>query len=84
MDYLIIFDLTGKIWHMDIDKSDDPQGLLFIRAHVPRGKYAISVDAPESDNPIVVLGDLPTTEEQQMRADIDYLLLLQEVVYGRV
>ena len=80
MKTLIIYDNTGKIFYQASGSVTEPTGLPFLWEEIPTGKYAESVDVTDPKTPIAVLVDLPISENERLRADIDYLLALQQGV----
>lgn len=80
----VIYDNTGKIW---FDGSSDakPDGLPFLEYIPEKNKYVEKVDV-SGEEPTIVFKDYPKSEMQLMKesnekqqADIDYLMLLNEM-----
>jgi len=80
METLIICDDLGVLITPCTGNFVRPQGNLhFFIVKVPQGKYVKCVDMTDMKNPVVIYEDLPISEQDRLRADIDYLLALQEV-----
>jgi hypothetical protein len=65
MEYLIIYDNTGRIYYQVSGDVVDPIGLNFMRIEIPEGKYLKSVDTSVTphkpvyeDSPIDTIKDL--------------------------
>ena len=78
MKTLVIYDELGTIYYQASGSVTEPTGLPFLWVEIPEGKYIISINT-SGETPEPIFADYPATPEQQLRADVDYLLLLQEV-----
>ena len=81
---IIIYDNTGKIWYNGCGEGE-PSGLPFLNVTIPSSKYIESIDVSQ-EPPVPVFKDYPKSELELMKeanekqqADIDYLMLLNEM-----
>lgn len=69
MDYLVIYDDTGKIYYMASGSVTTPTGLPYLMATIPDGKALISIDV-SGETPTPIFEDLPKTETQRLQEQI--------------
>lgn len=81
---IIIYDNTGKIWYNG-SGNGEPEGLPFLNVSIPSGKYIESIDVSQEPHK-PVFKEFPKSELELMKeanekqqADIDYLILINEM-----
>ena len=81
---IIIYDNNGKIWYNGSGEGE-PTGLPFLNVEIPEGQYVECVDVSQ-ERPVPIFKDYPKSELELMKeanekqqADIDYLMLLNEM-----
>lgn len=62
MKALVIYDSTGRIWHIAYGEEATPQGVLCMWVDIPGGAQLESIDLTDPDNPQPVFSYLPDSD----------------------
>lgn len=62
MRALVIYDLTGRIWHIIYGTETVPQGLTCIWVDIPEGAQLERIDVTNPDEPKAVFTYLPESD----------------------
>ena len=69
MEYLVIYDATGKIYYMANGDVITPQGLPYLMVTVPQNKTLKGIDV-SGETPTPIFEDLPKSETEILREQI--------------
>jgi hypothetical protein len=78
---LVIYDNTGRIFFNASGDVQEPVGIPFFYVDVPEGKRVIGVDVTVTPN-VAILEDIPKTETQQLKEQVDSLTLALAEMIG--
>lgn len=70
MEAIILYDLTGKIWHIIYGTSEIPQGIPCVKADIPEGAQIERIDLTDPENPHPVFRHLPETDYGKMKTQL--------------
>ena len=83
MEYLVIYDVTGKLYYMASGDVIAPHGLPYLMVTVPQNKIIKSIDV-SGETPTPIFEDLPKSEtvllQEQVAALQEELSLLNDVL----
>lgn len=70
MEAIILYDLTGKIWHIIYGASEIPQGIPCVKVDIPEGAQIERIDLTDPENPHPVFRHLPETDYGKMKTQL--------------
>lgn len=81
MNTLIIYDNTGYIIFQGQGALREPVGIPFMWVEIPQGKHIESIDVSVTPN-VPVFSDLPKTEVQLLKEQVDSLNIAMAQILG--